>query len=204
MSAMDLLKKEHKLIQRYLDNMTIAQDLLFARENVPASVIDNAVRFAKEFMSKTHHYKEEYVLFLKLAEKKGGEVDAQIVSLRDQHERSRSLVSKIKETLKGYEKGNEVAFSTLAENMGYYVSLERSHIHRENHVFYPMAEEVFSAGEMASFDKEFAKIDEKQGKGTYQKGVELIEAIEADMKAKFGAVYRDKYEALVKSHGHSA
>lgn len=202
MSALELLKKEHKLIQRYLDNMTIAQDLLFARENVPASVIDSAVRFAKEFMNKTHHYKEEYVLFLKLAEKKGGEVDAQIVSLRDQHERSRSLVSTIKQTLKGYEKGDEVAFSTLAENMGYYVSLERSHIHRENHVFYPMAEKTFSADEMAAFDSEFEQIDEKQGKGTYQKGVELVESIEADMKAKFGAVYRDKYEEIVKQHAH--
>jgi hemerythrin-like domain-containing protein len=204
MSALDLLKKEHKLIQRYLDNLTVAQDLLIARETVPPSVIDKTVRFAKEFMNKTHHFKEEYVLFLKLAEKKGGELDPQIVSLRDQHERSRGLVAKIKETLKAYEKGDEVAFSTLAENMGYYVSLEKSHLHRENHVFYPMAEEVFSADEMADFDSEFAKIDEKQGKGTYNKGVEMVEAIEADMKAKFGAVYRDKYEEVVKGHQHSS
>ena len=202
MSAMDILKKEHKLIQRYLDNMSVAQDLLGVRETVPPSVIDNSIRFAKEFMNKTHHFKEEYVLFLKLAEKKGGDIDPQIVSLRDQHERSRSLVSKIKETLSGYKKGDEIAFSTLAENMGYYVTLENQHLYRENHVFYPMAEKLFSAEEMSSFDSEFEKIDEKQGKGTYEKGVELINAIEADMKEKFGAVYRDKYELIVKSHHH--
>ncbi|MBT4091593.1 MAG: hypothetical protein HOE30_24165 [Deltaproteobacteria bacterium] len=202
MSAMDILKKEHKLIQRYLDNMSVAQDLLGVRETVPPSVIDNSIRFAKEFMNKTHHFKEEYVLFLKLAEKKGGDIDPQIVSLRDQHERSRNLVSKIKETLSGYKKGDEIAFSTLAENMGYYVTLENQHLYRENHVFYPMAEKLFSAEEMSSFDSEFEKIDEKQGKGTYEKGVELINAIEADMKEKFGAVYRDKYELIVKSHHH--
>ncbi|MBT4263503.1 MAG: hypothetical protein HN945_20310 [Deltaproteobacteria bacterium] len=199
---MDILKKEHKLIQRYLDNMSVAQDLLGVRETVPPSVIDNSIRFAKEFMNKTHHFKEEYVLFLKLAEKKGGDIDPQIVSLRDQHERSRNLVSKIKETLSGYKKGDEIAFSTLAENMGYYVTLENQHLYRENHVFYPMAEKLFSAEEMSSFDSEFEKIDEKQGKGTYEKGVELINAIEADMKEKFGAVYRDKYELIVKSHHH--
>ena len=202
MSAMDILKKEHKLIQRYLDNMSVAQDLLGVRETVPPSVIDNSIRFAKEFMNKTHHFKEEYVLFLKLAEKRGGDIDPQIVSLRDQHERSRNLVSKIKETLSGYKKGDEIAFSTLAENMGYYVTLENQHLYRENHVFYPMAEKLFSAEEMSSFDSEFEKIDEKQGKGTYEKGVELINAIEADMKEKFGAVYRDKYELIVKSHHH--
>jgi len=203
MSALDLLKKEHLLIQRYLDNLSVAQDLLIERENVPASVITKAIRFAKDFMNKTHHFKEEYVLFLKLAEKKGGALDPQITSLRDQHESGRALVAKIKETLNGYEKGDEVAFSALAENMGYYVSLEKSHLHRENHVFYPMAEEVFSAEEMAGFDVEFAKIDEKQGKGTFQKGVEIVEGIEADMKEKFGAVYRDRYEDAVKAHEHS-
>jgi len=203
MSAMDLLKKEHKLIQRYLDNLTVAQDLLIAREEVPPSVIQKTVRFAKEFMNKTHHFKEEYVLFLKLAEKKEGALDPQIVSLRDQHERSRGLVAKINEASKGYEKGDEIAFSILAENLGYYVSLEKAHLFRENHVFYPMAEEIFSDDEMAAFDSEFAKIDEKQGKGTYQKGVELVESIEADMKTKFGAIYRDKYETVVATHRHS-
>ncbi|NQU64862.1 MAG: hemerythrin domain-containing protein, partial [SAR324 cluster bacterium] len=172
MSALDLLKKEHKLIQRYLDNLSVAQELLNTRETVPPSVIDHTIRFAKEFMNKTHHFKEEYVLFLKMAEKKGGELDPQIVSLRDQHERSRNLVSKIKEAKKGYEKGDEIAFSTLAENMGYYVSLENQHLYRENHVFYPMAEKLFSADEMAGFDSEFEKIDEKQGKGSYEAGLE--------------------------------
>jgi hemerythrin-like domain-containing protein len=202
MSALELLKKEHKLIQRYLDNMSVAQDLLAVRKTVPASVIDNSIRFAKDFMNKTHHFKEEYVLFLKLAEKKGGDIDGQIVSLRDQHERSRGLVAKIKESLGGYKKGDEVSFSTLAENMGYYVSLENQHLYRENHVFYPMAEKLFSADEMAEFDAEFVKIDEKQGKGTYDKGLELIKAIEEDLKEKFGAVYRDKYELIVKGHHH--
>jgi hemerythrin-like domain-containing protein len=203
MSALDLLKKEHKLIQRYLDNMSVAQDLLAVRETVPPSVIENSIKFAKEFMNKTHHFKEEYVLFLKLAEKKGGDIDPQIVSLRDQHERSRGLVAKIKESLGGYKKGDEVSFSTLAENMGYYVSLENQHLYRENHVFYPMAETLFSADEMAEFDAEFEKIDEKQGKGSYDKGLEMIKAIEEDMKEKFGAVYRDKYELIVKGHHHS-
>ncbi len=203
MSALDLLKKEHKLIQRYLDNLTVAQELLGMRENVPTAVIDNTIRFAKEFMNKTHHFKEEYVLFLKMAEKQEGKLDPQIVSLRDQHERSRNIVSQIKQAKKGYEKGDEVAFSLLAENMGYYVSLENQHLYRENHVFYPMAEKIFSAEEMTEFDAEFEKIDEKQGKGTYEAGLDMVKAIETDMKNKFGAVYRDKYEQVVKAHHHS-
>jgi len=202
MTALDQLKEDHKLVRRYLDNLLLAHDFLVEQETVPASVFEKTLKFSKDFMNKYHHYREEYILFLKLAEKKGGSIDPQIVSLRDQHERSRDLVSKIKEALNGYEKGDEVATSRLAENVGYYVSLERQHVNRENHVFYPMAEKAFSPEEMKEFDAEFAKIDEKQGADSFKKAVDIVESIEADMKAKFGAVYRDKYEELVKGRGH--
>jgi len=204
MTALDQLKEDHKLVRRYLDNLLLAHDFLVEQETVPASVFEKTLKFSKDFMNKYHHYREEYILFLKLAEKKGGSIDPQIVSLRDQHERSRDLVSKIKEALKGYEKGDEVAASRLAENVGYYVSLERQHVNRENHVFYPMAEKAFSPEEMKEFDAEFAKIDEKQGADSFKKAVDIVESIEADMKAKFGAVYRDKYEELVTGRGHKA
>jgi hemerythrin-like domain-containing protein len=202
MTALDKLKDDHKLIRRYLDNMLLAHDFLVERQDVPASIFEKVLDFSKEFMNKFHHYREEYVLFLKLAEKKGGSIDPQIVSLRDQHERSRELVSQIKEALKGYKKGDEIMTNRLAENVGYYVSLERQHVSRENHVFYPMAAEAFSAEDMAEFDREFDKIDEKQGGDRYKEAVKLVESIEADMKDKFGAVYRDKYEELVKNRGH--
>lgn len=203
MTALDKLKDDHKLIRRFLDNLYLAHEFLVERESVPASVFDKTLDFSKNFMNKFHHYREEYVLFMKLAEKKGGSIDPQIVSLRDQHERSRNLVSQIKEALPAYKKGDEVGTTRLAENVGYYVSLERQHVSRENHVFYPMAEEVFSADEMAEFDAEFKKIDDKQGSDVYKKNVELVESIEADMKEKFGAVYRDKYEEMVKDRGHN-
>lgn len=202
MTALDKLKDDHKLIQRYLDNLLIAHDFLVERETVPASVFEKTLDFSKNFMNKYHHYREEYILFLKLAEKKGGSIDPQVVSLRDQHERSRNLVSQIKGALNGYQKGDEVATSQLAENVGYYVSLERQHVNRENHVFYPMAAEAFSDDEMAAFDVEFQKIDEKQGSDSYKNAVKLVESIEADMKQKFGAFYRDRYLDLVSNRGH--
>jgi len=202
MTALDKLKDDHKLVRRYLDNLLLAHDFLVEQQTVPVTVFEKTLEFSKKFMNKYHHYREEYVLFLKLAEKKGGEIDPQIISLRDQHERSRNLVSQIKESLSGYKKGDEVATSRLTENVGYYVSLERQHVNRENHVFYPMAEKAFSAEEMKEFDAEFQKIDDKQGSDSYKKAVLLVESIEADMKDKFGAVYRDKYEELVKTRGH--
>ena len=204
MTALDELKEDHKLIQRFLDNLSIAHDFMVDRQEVPSNVFEKTLTFSKNFMNKFHHFREEYVLFLKLAEKKGGSIDPQIVSLRDQHERSRELISQINQALKEYKKGDEVGFSRLAENLGYYVSLERQHVKRENHVFYPLAEETFSDDEMASFATEFRNLEEKHGGNRFSEGVKLVEGIEADMKGKFGAVYRDKYEETVASHKHSA
>lgn len=202
MNALNKLKDDHKLIRRYLDNMLLAHDFLVDQKRVPESVFEKSLDFAKNFMNKYHHFREEYVLFLKLAERKGGSIDPQIVSLRDQHERSRELVSQIKESLKGYKQEDEVATSRLTENVGYYVSLERQHVNRENHVFYPMAAKEFGDDDWAEFDKEFEKIDEKKGKDSFPNAVKLVESIEADLKAKFGAVYRDKYDELVSNRGH--
>ncbi len=202
MNALGKLKEDHKLVRRFLDNLFLAHDFLVEREEVPASVFEKALKFSKDFMNKYHHFREEYVLFMKLAEKKGGSIDPQIVSLRDQHERSRDIVSKIKEALKGYESGDEVALTRLTENVGFYVSLERQHVNRENHVFYPMVAELFTDDDMAEIDREFARIDEKRGADSFKKGVEVVESIESDLKGKFGANYRDRYEELVKNRGH--
>lgn len=203
MTALDKLKDDHKLIRRYLDNISIAHDFLVDRETVPESVVDKIIEFSKIFMNKYHHFREEYILFIHLAKKKGGEIDPQIVSLRDQHERSRNLVSQIKSAKKGYAKGEEVATTQLVENFGYYVSLERQHIGRENHVFYPMAEQTFSDEDMGLMDSEFKDFEDKQVMDLFKEGVRLVEELEGDMKEKFGAKYRDRYEDMVAAHHHS-
>ncbi len=64
-----------------------------------------------------------------------------------------------------------------------------------------MARDTFSDEEMAEFDVEFKKIDEKQS-ASFKNAVKLVETIEDDMKQKFGAVYRDRYEVLVTNRGY--
>mgnify|MGYP000339061785 CR=1 FL=1 len=70
MSVLDTLKKEHLLVRRYLDNIEVALDLMHKGGEVPEQFFNLAVDFSRNFMDKYHHFKEEYVIFLKLAEKK--------------------------------------------------------------------------------------------------------------------------------------
>ncbi|MBU3915059.1 hemerythrin domain-containing protein, partial [bacterium] len=168
MTVLDTIKDEHRLIRHFIDNIEIANDFIQEGAQVPEEFFTLFHDFTKSFMDAFHHFKEEYVLFLKLAEKKGGEIDPQIVSLRDQHERGRNFVKLVKKSVPGYLKQEEAATAALSENLGYFVLLQKQHLNRENHVFIPMARKAFSDKELQSFAEEFKKQDKKLGADVFK------------------------------------
>ena len=202
MTVLDTIKDEHRLIRRYLDNMEIATDFVHEGESVPEEVFTLFHDFSKTFMDDFHHFKEEYVLFLKLAEKKGGTIDPQIVSLRDQHERGRNFLKKITKAVPRYLQKDESATATLSENMGYFVLLQKQHLNRENHVFIPMARETFSKEELQEFADEFKKQDENLGAEIHKKSEAQVDQIAKLLKEQFSSRYRDKLELIQKTRAH--
>lgn len=204
MNVLDTLKKEHRLVRRYIDIMEVVYDLLKEGKEVPKDVFGHFLEFSKTFLDTYHHFKEEYVLFLKLAEKKGGAIDPQIMSLRDQHESGRKFINKIKKSITGYIDKDESATATLYENLGYFNLLQKQHLARENHVFYPMARDTFSDEEMKQFEEEFEKDEKNLGKNVYANSEQLVEQIVTLLKGKFGAQYRDRLEAKQDGHAHSS
>jgi hemerythrin-like domain-containing protein len=202
MTALDTITNEHRLIRRYLDNVEIATNFIHEGEKMSEELFDLFLDFTKSFMDSFHHFKEEYVLFLKLAEKKGGAIDPQIVSLRDQHERGRNFLKEINKSLPGYLRGDESASANLSENMGYFVLLQKQHLNRENHVFIPMARKTFSDEELQAFAEEFDKQDAKLGGDVFKKAEKQVDRIAQLMKEQFSARYRDKLELIHKARAH--
>ncbi len=203
MTALETITNEHRLIRRYLDNMEVATDFVHEGEQMTEELFNLFMDFSKSFLDSFHHFKEEYVLFLKLAEKKGGAIDPQIVSLRDQHERGRNFLKEIHRALPGYLNKEEAASAKLCENMGYFVLLQKQHLNRENHVFIPMARDVFSESELQTFAEEFEKQDVKLGGDVFKKSEQQVDRIAELMKEQFGARYRDKLEFLHKTRAHN-
>ncbi len=202
MSVIDTLIEEHHLIRRYLDNIEVTLDLMNRGGEVPKEFFDLVISFTKKFMDKYHHFKEEYVIFLKLAEKKGGRIDPQIVSLRDQHERGRYLVRNIKQSVTGYLRKDEVATAEIKEHLGHFHLLQKQHLNRENHVFFPMALRAFSDEELRGFQEEFEKEEERLGPETYKEAEATVNKIAEVLKGKFGAQYRDRLDEVFKNRSH--
>ncbi|MFH2131029.1 MAG: hemerythrin domain-containing protein [bacterium] len=202
MSVIDILVDEHRLVRKYLDTLGIAIDLMGTGGKLPKEFLEKTLDFSNTFLDTYHHYKEEYVIFLKLAEKKGGTIDPQIVSLREQHERGRTFVKAISRSIDGYLEGSEVQGAKLFENLGYFYQLQRAHLNRENHVFFPMARKTFTEAEMESFMEEFKKEEARLGPETLSYSEKLVAQMDTQLAETFGDEYQAKRAQLEKVRAH--
>ncbi len=169
MDPLETLANEHGLIRQFLDSMTLVAQRIENDEKVSAAFFEKAIDFARGFADGYHHFKEEHVLFVRLAQEKSGEIDAQLDALRQQHERSREFVSGMKRALDGHINGDPMKTMDLLENIVAYCATLRHHIHIEDHVFYPMAKKTMSADDMAKVGEEFEKQRQKHGVDSFER-----------------------------------
>lgn len=174
MDPLETLSNEHGLIRQFLDNLSLAAHEIENGRRPSAAFFDKGLEFARTFADRYHHFKEEHVLFVRLAEKKKGEVDAQLDALRSQHERGRELIGKMSGSLNGYAVEDPSKTADLLEAMAAYTSLLRHHIHTEDHVFYPMAERTLTDAEMELIGTEFEAQREKTGPDTFERCHKLV------------------------------
>lgn len=158
MIATKLLIREHALILKALDAMAAAKHQIENGKLPEKAFFELAMHFARDFSDTFHHFKEEFLMFGMLAQKKEGDLDLEIGALRYQHERCRGFIEKMAAALKGYEDRDELSVTALLENLAPYISLLRRHIHQENHVFFPLVEASLTDDEnqylLSQFNKE--------------------------------------------------
>ncbi len=174
MSPLETLRNEHGLIRQFLDNLALAVAKLEDGEQPPREFFDKAVLFARTFADSFHHIKEEHVMFVRLAQKNNGAIDGQIESLRHQHDRGRNYISAIAEALDGYAEGKPIQISDVLENAAAYISLLRNHIHKEEHVFFPMVDKELSDQEQDELRAEFDKARQKAGENAFENSHKFV------------------------------
>jgi len=174
MDPIEALSNEHGLIRQYLDILSMAAEKIENGQRPSQAFFEKGVEFARTFADQYHHFKEEHVLFVQVAQKKKGEVDAQLDALRYEHERGRSLVTGIENAVPGYVALDPIKTGELLENIAAYVSLLRHHIHVEDHIFYPMARKMLSETEVDAIRQEFEKQHEKHGHDTFERCHKMV------------------------------
>jgi hemerythrin-like domain-containing protein len=174
MNPIETLSNEHGLIRHFLDNLAMAAEMIENGKHPSQAFFEKAFEFSRVFTDEFHHFKEEHVLFVQMAQKKQGEVDAQLEALRHEHVRGRNLVASMSKALPGYGDKDPIKTGELVESLGAYTALLKHHIHVEDHVFYPMAERTLTDADFTAVAGEFEKQHEKHGVDTFERCHKMV------------------------------
>jgi len=170
MKATDILMEEHRVIERALASLETAANRLSAGQVIPMDFFLKAADFIKGFADGCHHKKEEGILFVAM-DANGMAQDAEPVSIfLEEHEQGRRLTRAMREGAEWVQAGDTSAQSQVIQNALDYVTLLREHIQKEDHILFPMADNVISVGQHQQMMADFNRIEhEETGEGFHEK-----------------------------------
>ncbi len=167
---------EHRLIERMI--ALIEKELKRIEDTGKADpfFIDVAVDFIRFYADRTHHGKEEDILFSTLAKKKISDEDNRIMNeLIDEHKFSRKITGELVEANDRYRKGDESSIEEIREKLKTLVGLYPKHIEKEDKVFFPEAMKYLSEEEQQAMLEEYWEFDRKMIHEKYTSVVESLE-----------------------------
>ncbi len=177
MYASDILKGEHRIIERMLNVLRRT----LSRE-VSIDTIDRCLDFIRVFADKCHHGKEETVLFPVLEAKgiprEGGPIGVMLL----EHEQGRGYIRALSEAIDLYRSGVLEAKERIYENITNYVNLLTQHIQKEDNILFPMGDSVLDAEEHRELIEDFERVEEERiGVGKHEEYIKLLERIELEV-----------------------
>jgi len=170
------LMHEHRLIERTL-NLIDAQCVWMEKEKcINAVAIDTIVDCIRTYADRTHHGKEEGILFRDLQKKSLSDEHARITrELIEEHRQARVMVGAIVKAKTAYLAGDKEALSTILTNFQNLARFYPKHIEKEDkHFFFPILD-YFSKEEQDAMLREFNEFDSKMIHEKYTQVVEELE-----------------------------
>ena len=140
-SATSRLREEHQLILQVADAMQ-AQVAEADAGNWDFEAFDQCVTFIRLFADACHHGKEEDLLFPELEKAGMSRQQGPIAVMLEEHRIGREYVRFMLDALEPAKAGDEDARARLRNAANGYVELIRSHIMKEDHVLFNMADHV--------------------------------------------------------------
>jgi len=154
------LMVEHRVIERVVGAMSTHLATIEAGEPVGSPFLDAVVDFLRVYSDRTHHGKEEEILFQRLREKQLTAEDERLLEeLLDEHAVSRATVSRMAEAHALWRAGDPSSLAVVADCLRTLTNLYPAHIAKEDKVFFPAAQTYFSAAEKAAILAEYQAFD---------------------------------------------
>lgn len=179
----DMLKDEHRVIERVLRALGGICRRLEQNEPIPSETFGELIDFIRMFADRCHHGKEEAHLFPALIERgiprDGGPIGVMLY----EHEVGRQLVTELNQAAEAYQAGDAGAGQHIVSVGRRYIELLTQHIYKEDNILFPMADQVLDASSQRSLSEVFERVDAELGDGFHQRYAQLASALEQTWSA---------------------
>ena len=176
MQARGPLMIEHRLIERMITIMKDALIQIESSQMVDPVFVDTAVDFIRTYADRTHHGKEEDILFRDLSKRALSTEDQQVMKeLIEEHVFGRQTTKALVEANTRYRTGDKSALADIADKLRTIAEFYPKHIKKEDKVFFPASMAYFTDEEDQAMLAEFWEFDRKMIHEKYRSVVEVLE-----------------------------
>jgi hemerythrin-like domain-containing protein len=161
-SAVQMLREEHDVILGMLATLEIIARRVETGEAVTLPVLTDLQEFFMLYADRSHHGKEEVLLFPLLERKGVPRVGGPVGCMLVEHDQGREFVRAMVGNAPACAAGKDSARNAWAQAAREYVNLLRNHIWKENEVLFLMADRLLSSEEQVTLAKEFEKVEEEK------------------------------------------
>ena len=179
MSAIEMLEDEHKLIMRVVKLLPIIQRRTEQGAKLP-EVLMTVVDFFQNYADKSHHAKEETVLFPLLVKRGAPPSGCPVGALHSEHDQGRLLMKALGDAVQRFAKGDAEARKQIAEYLKAATSFYTDHIWKEDYLLFPMSHKILNETDEQELQKQFIKVDAQFGQQfqtEYRYRVDRLEAL---------------------------
>jgi hemerythrin-like domain-containing protein len=170
------LMHEHRLIERMIAVIGRRKDIMARDRKVDVVFIDSAVDFIRIYADRTHHGKEEDILFRDLAKKKMSADHARIMQeLLDEHVFARKTTGELVAAKEAWVAGNAESINIIVDRISTLIDFYPVHIRKEDKEFFFPILEYFSKDEQDAMLAEFYEFDRRMIHDRYRLVVESFE-----------------------------
>ncbi|MFX1355909.1 MAG: hemerythrin domain-containing protein [Promethearchaeota archaeon] len=170
------LMKEHRLIEKMILLMKNEIEKMRKYSKANPLFIDIAVDFIRMYADKTHHGKEEDILFRDLEKKQLSPNHSKIMEeLIQEHIWARTTVGKLVDAKNQYVKGNVKLVDEIINLMSELVEFYPKHIEKEDKHFFIPIMNYFTQDEKDYMLEEFWDFDKTLIHEKYEKVIESLQ-----------------------------
>jgi hemerythrin-like domain-containing protein len=181
--ATEILSSEHRVIEQVLNCLEALVRQAKSAGRLDRESAHDAIAFFRNFADHCHHGKEEDHLFPALeAEgfpREGGPTGVMLY----EHELGRAHLRGMDENIEAAAAGDAAALGQFVSRAEGYVAVLREHIHKEDHVLFPLADRTLTEEKQQRLLAEFRRVEaEEMGAGTHERYLQIAH----DLAKRYG------------------